>query len=385
MSDEQPDGPLRRLADRWFPPEGSVRRLVQSGLRPDGLLRRLAQRRLRQEEAIGAAVLAALIVGLMTHLAWAAISGGPPAPSPTVAASHPPSPTPSPKQQPKGPVTTGFAPSGIAFWNPTHGLVVGTTSCRSCKVAHEGVLASTTDGGKTWRIVYRSPHALTGVTTLGSREAWATGANLVIHSTNAGSSWRAVAHQTLAHPTFVTSSLGWAVAGTASKSGIVETVDGGRRWGHLSDPCHQKLNGLTGADAGASVFSLVDVSLLGAGHGFAYCVGDGAGGSAPQGLFETFDDGVTWFQRWADVTVEPGGISILADGHGWRWGASDRLTATADGGRTWHPLQPGAPSNVDFAWATSPSAGYVLTAGPDPQLVHTSNGTAWKVVAHFPS
>ena len=371
MSDEQPEGEPRGLLDRWLP--------------ADGLLHRLSQRRLRQEEAIGAALLAALIVALMTHLAWGAMSGDAPAPSPAVVASPPSSPTPSSGPQPKGPVTMGFAPSGIAFWSPNHGLIAGTTSCRSCKVAHEGVLATTADGGKTWHVVYRTPHTLTDVTTLGAKEAWATGNNLVVHTTNAGQSWRAVAHETLAHPTFASPSLGWAVAGTSAKTGIVETVDGGRRWGRISDPCHQKLTGLAGADAGANVFSVVDVSLLGAGHGVAYCVGDGAGGSAPQGVFETFDDGVTWFQRWADVTVAPGGIMMLSTGHGWRWGASDRLTATADGGRTWRPLPPAGPGDVKIAWATASSAGYALTGGPRFELVRTANGSTWKIVTRFPT
>ncbi len=103
----------------------------------------------------------------------------------------------------------------------------------------------------------------------------------------------------------------------------------------------------------AKVQVVTSLSLVGPSHGWAFCGGDGALGSAAQAVFETTNAGTAWTLRWKAWSADPGGAQFLADGHGWLWSfAFTKFRATLNGGRTWKGL----------AGAAGPASGATLSA-----------------------
>src|SRR5207245_2627155 len=74
-------------------------------------------------------------------------------------------PSPSPQAR------SVFQPSVVAFWDARHALLAGLFGNPSCDPSCVGVMELTTDGGRTWSVVYRGDH-LYEVLALDASNAW---------------------------------------------------------------------------------------------------------------------------------------------------------------------------------------------------------------------
>jgi hypothetical protein len=226
-------------------------------------------------------------------------------------------------------------PLAVAFRDPAHG-VLGTSR----------TIELTADGGKTWRVVLRTPRPVVSVSFVGGA-AWARfddGENLL--STDHGRRW------------------------TPAAGGV-----GGMPWG-----CPQ------GTEQGW-------VSL-----DWALCVNEGGAGNQGKSVYRLEPSG------WKRVAYTPfpghgrgyGGISaygypvgiaMATDGFGVIWESRGTLYVTRDGGSHWTGLPKVARPEEDFGQSGSAlphGTGYVLLsvggAGPRRLIATRDSGRTWHVV-----
>ena len=242
-----------------------------------------------------------------------------------------------------------FVPVAAAFSDLAHGVLVGATS----NGAGAGVVATTSDGGRTWtkRILASPP--LYGVTMSGSL-VLATAAcridappncqGAILRSTDGGMTWSAASAGGLSGLRLVTGRTAWAIHDSTPRgSYIASSRDGGRAWQRRISPC----------PAGFPVFEPTGISFPTVMNGWLACDGGGAMGSSAKALFRTRNGGATW-QMVFNLSLNGSGgtsgganealfagdtaaVNFLADGTGWlATGAG--LHLTHDGGRTWKML-----------------------------------------------
>lgn len=223
----------------------------------------------------------------------------------------------------------GFEPSTIAFFGPDAGLVAGSIPCPACPGDRGGLIARTSDGGESWRVVRETDRPVRMLTRAGNgKQAWAAvtdctsqafvGCDITyLRSTDAGLTW--VAHRpprdsTLASPplapgpcladhpypvssSFPTGGRGWVLC-SLKPTGMVEqykglyaTSDGGKTWLELPE-------------------------------------------------FHPVTGGVVINQGNMPEDGFPAGVSFLANGRGWMWthGPASSLSSTDNGGRRWKRL-----------------------------------------------
>ena len=335
------------------------------------------------------------ILALLLACLGAACSA-PSAPSDVTGPTKPPPSSPSPTGSPsshtsKGPnpavlrIAAGFTANEIAFWDVSHGLIVGVARCTGCPVNNQGVIAATNDGGRSWHVVFRGNHTITGVTTFGTMDAWATGDSKVFRTTDGGQTWSVIAHASLVSPSFSSATYGWAgIVPNHSEFvlSIAETTDGGHTWAQIHSPCRRKVSGLPPSMLSARPLFLADLSSASWGAGWATCSGGGAMGAVVEGLYWTGDRGSTWIQRWGAYS-RTDGVQILPDGHGasWDWIAGGFETTT-DGGAAWHAGGSANPWSIRGAWLVSDATWYALTTvrGPVSLYRSTNAGTTWHVI-----
>jgi photosystem II stability/assembly factor-like uncharacterized protein len=251
-----------------------------------------------------------------------------------------------------------LVPNAIAFRDPSRGLLgAGWTSCSStgsgCRP--QGTIQLTGDGGRTWRVVLRTPRPVTAVAFRG-RIAWARfddGENVA--SADGGRSWhRTVAVQPPPAPCPWQRYVGGQVVESA----------GGRAW--------------------------------------ALCWGQGSAGSMGKAVFRETARG---WRRVAYTPFGPGrvgpgrasggigaygypvGLAMASDGFGLIWESRGTLYATRDGGSHWTGLPAVAQPEVDFgqsAVALRGGIGWVVLSAGDSlrrRLLETTNaGQSWRVV-----
>jgi photosystem II stability/assembly factor-like uncharacterized protein len=275
--------------------------------------------------------------------------------SPTERAIMPPAPS----IEVGDPLPPLFHPQAVAFYDTQDGLITGSLSCpRRCGGGEVGVIARTTDAGRTWWVVQLAETSVTHVTIgKGTRQAWATVSRChytlarcgraLLHSRDRGETW--TRKQTaLLNPEFPTPSRGWASSGQARDldrfAPWAVTTDGGRTWNLERGPC------------GGPTNTLVDMSFLTPSHGWVFCGASEAGAGAFQfkSVLLTIDGARTW-EPVAELTLEKSdvgsgglyangmgvGLQFLSESRGWLWtgGGHWQLAETIDGGRTWRTIE----------------------------------------------
>jgi photosystem II stability/assembly factor-like uncharacterized protein len=251
------------------------------------------------------------------------------------------------------PSRVALVPNAIAFRDPSHGVLgTGWLSCEygqfGCRP--QGTISVTASGGRTWRIVLRSPRPVVWVGLIGGSE-WARyddGENL--RSTDGGHTWRpAVPPREVATP---------CPPAMAVSLNEVVTTPGGREW--------------------------------------ALCAGQGGAGNMGKAVYRLTARG---WKRVAYTPFGPGGyggissygyplgIAMADDGFGLIWESRGTLYVTRDGGSHWIGLQKVARPEIDFgvsAYAVRHGVGFALLAlgGSERRrlLATRDKGRTWRVV-----
>ena len=280
---------------------------------------------------------------------------------------------------PPNPVTNGFQPSSLAFFDADHGIVAGTIVCPTCTKHRTAAISTTADGGHTWSSPTTfGPAAASGVTVVpGGLDAWALVGTRLEHSGDGGTTWSILPDAGVSDPSFATATDGWAIRRTAVSSRVVATSDGGATWDAAPQPCRH-----TAIDA-------IFVTRTSVDDGWVVCGGSAGAGSIVQVVWRTTDGGTTWTRGFHGVAPGPVGYRFLDDGHGWRWHYNFAdLFRTTDGGSTWHDL--GSVGNVFVAdvWFVSDANGFAIVRrgnGSSRLLTSTDGGASWSGVARFPA
>ena len=283
-----------------------------------------------------------------------------------------------------------FWPNSIDFWDTTHGLLSsgGGAWCLACD---SGTIQTTTDGGRTWRIRYRSRDPITTITVAGRSAVWAVverctssgtcRPHTLLHSADRGLSWRVVPSVRVGGVSFATARTGLAL--DARSRPLLRTTDGGRTWRRLPSPCR-----------GGGGDTLQSVSLTSSRRGWALCVGQPGAGNQAKSILETYDGGFTWRLRAAVAIGGPGGagldsygyaqgIQFLSSGTGILWESRGVLLFTHSDGRAWRRAPVVRPER-DYgqsATVVSSRTFFALLTGPHRRLVVTRDGGAhWRTV-----
>jgi len=278
-------------------------------------------------------------------------------------------------------------PYSAAFWSPNDGLLaVGlcATDRWSCGT---GAVELTTDGGRTYHVVFRTRRPVESVQTVGpggaivtsfSRRSWRT--------LDGGRTWSPWLRGPFVGLSFATPRLGFGYRfyerGNQSYIELSATNDGAT-WTRLRAPC----------DAAGLLLDRVTAGL-----GWILCGGEPGAGNESKELFRTRDGGRTW-QRLAHTAMTqglvrggisslgyPAGMSFAANGFGLMWESRGTLYVTRDGGRSWKARSRFAAFDVDFGLggaAFAGGTGYVLYShdGVSYRLIGTRDyGRTWRIV-----
>ncbi|MEW6226069.1 MAG: hypothetical protein AB1627_15705 [Chloroflexota bacterium] len=268
-------------------------------------------------------------------------------------------------------------PVAVAFTDPLHGWVGGTTN------KGDAVVLETADGGTTWQVEGLAPGEVTDIAATGD------GGGIAGLACNEGDGCRSGRYRCDGDGLWVRAALevplrlsfaGSAGAGLfdPTQPKLLLSDDGGESWTTIPSPCP--------ASRHLATVSRLDPTTI-----VALCESQGAGGGSNKELHRTSDAGVTWATP-ADAPHGGAGmgLDLLADDAGWLWGPRSPLLSTADGGLTWSALDvaDGDVRIVQDADAWGGGVGVVLVSDPDRQatlLLRTDDGRAWTELFSWPS
>jgi hypothetical protein len=257
----------------------------------------------------------------------------------------------APVAQAAPPGRAALVPNSVAFRNPTNGVLgTGWISCPAFGCKPQGTISSTTDGGRTWKVMLRTPRPVVWVGLTGhvQRARYDDGEN-------------------------------------------VTSGDGGRTWhpvvppAQLSTPCPPALD------------LFVQVVTTPAGNEWALCTSQGAAGLMGKAVYRLTARG------WKRVAYTPlgshpgyGGIGLYGyplgmtmadDGFGLIWESRGTLYVTRDGGSHWVGLPRVVRPEADWgdsAVALSKGVGFIVLAHGGTLhrrlLVTKNRGRTWYVV-----
>ena len=313
------------------------------------------------------------------------------------------------KHSAKPPESTpaSLAPNSIAFWDAEHGLVGSGITWKKTT----GAISATSDGGKTFHVVLRTPEPVVWVSVVAdTQNAWAQlRSSRLLHSSDYGRTWRTLPRSSpqplypnialtvvqprcpnLRGPCPVPAVLSLGLA-TTTTGRLLKTWNGGQTWKVLPSP-GSTLKYEWGAPLGPTYLSLTSR------HAWALRVGQGSAGSEPKTVFESADGGKSW-RMVADQPVVghsrvgsgglasygyPQGISFSPQGTGLLWESRGNLYGTRDGGHRWQKLAVAEPE-VDSGLSAvmlSRTGAFVLLMRPDGYrlLTTTDGGESWSIV-----
>jgi photosystem II stability/assembly factor-like uncharacterized protein len=321
--------------------------------------------------------------------------------SPVPALTPRPGPEATPHTAKVGPVSPRFVPRAISFWDERHGLVVGSVppgEVGGCPTSCLGLVAVTLDGGRTWRVTFRSPSELSGLAVFGDGDAWvaAEDGGLQIRSRGGGQNWQPLPSgpPALSSLSFVTPDLGWATADaqTGEERVLESTNDGGATWHQAPAPCPRG-------------WDVTGVSFVTLRQGWLLCTGEPGAGSKDKSIFRTANGGHSWVLvagtrprghgrhrnlRGFMFGGHAEGISFLRDGRGWLRQLGGSSYQTVDGGRTWNAMSVTEPGVVEpeSIWFVSDRSGFALLTDYKQKvtrLVGTEDGgLTWTPIQTWP-
>ena len=301
---------------------------------------------------------------------------------PPVTASPMPSPALTPVATTGVVVPDGFVPKALAFADPEHGWVAGSTG------GDAAFVLETADGGRTWSASKVGPWVATAIAAAPDG-AWVSSAcpddepscAPSLKHAAADGSWAQVSGAAPLALDFAGTTGVVAVTlrgGPRQPSGfpipvIQVTRDAGATWAEATNPC--------------GLLDLEALTLPSAGELLVLCGAQGAGGGQKKTLFVSGDLGGSWAKRASTTDSLPVagtkiGFDVAADGSGLWWGAGTPAMATNDSGRTWHALNV-ADGDVRIAGggaALVGGAGYLIVGDGDrgaSVLLLTLNGSSW--------
>lgn len=301
------------------------------------------------------------------------------------------------------PWSGAFVPITAAFSDMDHGILVGATG----NGTGAGVVATTSDGGRSWTKRLLASPPLFGVTMQGSLVLASASCRVdappdclpaLLRSTDGGLTWTVTREGGLDGVQLASGETAWATYNpTAYYAGVASSHDGGRTWRRSPSPC----------PPGFPVFEPTGISFPTATEGWLACDGGGGMGSSAKALFHTTNGGVDWqtvfVQSLGGFGVPSGpaneallggdvtGIDFLADGTGWLW-TGDGLFATHDGGVSWQLLgfDDGAGGiQVNAMELLSKTSGVILvtdittTPGRLTLQSTTDSGKTWMTIASW--
>jgi photosystem II stability/assembly factor-like uncharacterized protein len=301
------------------------------------------------------------------------------------------------KAKPAQNTPASLGPNSIAFWDAEHGLVGSGITWEKTT----GAISATSNGGKTFHVVRRTPGPVVWVSTAGSRDAWAVverclprgcfGASQLLHSGDRGKSWKRLSDPGIYSVSFATTSRGVAVTDSGQ---LLATSDGGRSWSRSPRLCP----GFESAPGGG-----IYLSLAAPQRAWAVCTGEGGAGNEPKTVYASTNGGKIWQvvanQRGAGRSQAgsgglasygyPQGISFTPQGYGLLWESRGNLYLTRDGGLHWQKLavaEPEVDSGLSAVMLSRTQAFVLLSRGGGYRLLATKDGgQSWLVVQRWPA
>src|SRR5205807_1258017 len=133
---------------------------------------------------------------------------------------------------PPSPLPPAFIPTNTAFFDPDHGIVVGSFGMNGCDSGCSGRIETTSDGGRTWTAVRNTKHPVGSVTVFGTSDAWVVEKDSeLLRSTDRGRTWTDLGEQ-VTPSSFVSPTIGFALGHQRRESNppLLITTNGGRSW-----------------------------------------------------------------------------------------------------------------------------------------------------------
>lgn len=278
------------------------------------------------------------------------------------------------------------------FWTPQKGLI-GVGLCASTKyMCGTGAVELTTDGGRTYRVILRTPLPVSELHAIGRHGALAriysrTAAlygHVVYRTLDRGRLWKKLRMRP--GVSFATPRIGLGFHSSGDAARLLHTGDGGRSW--------QRLRKQAQCGSADPILDLVTPQL-----GWMVCGGLPGAGQQQKEVFRTGDGGHSWQERaWAIAGKHPetrggigfmgsaAGIAFAPDGFGLMWEGRGTLLVTRDGGMTWKPHLRFAQPDIDWGFGASAfgnGTGFVLLQHGETtrRLIETRDfGRSWHVV-----
>ena len=248
----------------------------------------------------------------------------------------------------------------IHFFDQSNGLMVGSGFYNGFNI-----IARTTDGGSTWRLVYNQPVTgeiitrtpLTSVAFKDGNVGYAVGGDgIILRTSNSGESWTPITSPTpnnLRKVLFLDAQTGF----IAGDDVLFKTTDGGTTWLPISMALEiSDLHFFTASSGIATtaegrILNTTDGGLNWVEHSIdfeaklgkivfsnqtGYVVGS-------EGLFNRFilkttNGGLVWEHQFPNATYNLTGITLTPGGKGWVGGTYGKLFSTTNGGGNSYPI-----------------------------------------------
>lgn len=303
-------------------------------------------------------------------------------------------------------LTKNILPEGVIYLSSVD-FVDTQTGWAAGRIAFDGVILYTRDGGMTWREQWRdNGREFEQIFFIDERHGWGVGFDgYVIHTNNSGQTWRIQNSGTdfiLRAVTFVDTLRGWIVGERPvdNKGLILHTDDGGGTWRNQTPSVASALGGVTFLDTlngwvvGKMVFRTKDGGknwiLLRQGTGlgsvaFADSLHGWAAGYDPLTdaiIIYTEDGGKTWSPQLSGPYYAPKDMKFVGSLHGWAVSLFGQIHFTSDGGRNWREQQGYTSQWLEAVDFIDTQTGWIV--GWHGAILHTKSGGVSSVKQSLP-